>query len=382
MIGYSGNNRGQLTGDGPEPGSKHKFNPAAKPFMCQWKRCAVSSGGTGNQKKAEAPREQDIAYIGPTHLPVNTRIWSSISSYSLEDIARTYPPVARAAQSQQLAKVFPVVTNGFSNAYPVNKTHHASCPANQAPFGPILLSNGVIQLSLRDSILVELTLNSVKVINPKKNIAISVSVDTTAAAMHHPNGVVFQNGAQVEIVACDAKKSNNFIRFAKMWQKGISFTSQGCAVIYLVDSAGTRTTSDLIGMDLRSNYVDQVFFSDVTSDAETMDALEQVVRRSNYHLGSEGSLVYQINNCRITQGSDGLVKLSCQNNQYSIRTSPSNGSATVTTPGIHCTASLGATSHLFVRREERRMHFDGAVFIVRNAGHSAGFDELNRLRVY
>lgn len=35
-----------------------------------------------------------------------------------------------------------------------------------------------------------------------------------------------------------------------------------------------------------------------------------------------------------------------------------------------------------LRRGERRMHFDGNSFIVRNAGHSAGFDDKNQLKVY
>lgn len=43
---------------------------------------------------------------------------------------------------------------------------------------------------------------------------------------------------------------------------------------------------------------------------------------------------------------------------------------------------MGQSSHLFVRRDERRMHFDGSCFVVRNAGHSSGFDESNNLRVY
>lgn len=34
------------------------------------------------------------------------------------------------------------------------------------------------------------------------------------------------------------------------------------------------------------------------------------------------------------------------------------------------------------RRGERRLHFDGTIFVVRNAGHSAGFDEKNQLKVY
>ncbi|XP_033254929.1 uncharacterized protein LOC117194472 [Drosophila miranda] len=88
------------------------------------------------------------------------------------------------------------------------------------------------------------------------------------------------------------------------------------------------------------------------------------------------------NGFRITQAADGLVKVTRVDNKCLIRTSPGNGSATLTTPGIHCTASLGKTSHLFVRRNEKRMHFDGSCFIVRNAGHSAGFNENNLLIVY
>jgi len=36
----------------------------------------------------------------------------------------------------------------------------------------------------------------------------------------------------------------------------------------------------------------------------------------------------------------------------------------------------------FFRRGDRRMHFDGSKFCVRNAGHSAGFDENNLIKIY
>jgi hypothetical protein len=43
---------------------------------------------------------------------------------------------------------------------------------------------------------------------------------------------------------------------------------------------------------------------------------------------------------------------------------------------------MGSIPHLFVKRGERRMHYDGTKFIVRNAMHAAGFDERNQLKVY
>ena len=65
-----------------------------------------------------------------------------------------------------------------------------------------------------------------------------------------------------------------------------------------------------------------------------------------------------------------------------MRTSPFNGTASMSTPYVHCTASIGTACHLFVKRGERRMHYDGLSFIVRNAGHSAGFDDDHKLKVY
>ncbi|XP_035904661.1 uncharacterized protein LOC118508907 [Anopheles stephensi] len=378
----STNGKGQISGDGPEPPSK--LNLAAKPFTLPLRRLNVApsnSQGDSNGSSNSSNKIQEIAYIGPTHLPVNTRVWNSISSYSLEDIARTAPP-ARPTQSQ-IINVFPSNSATAAGSCLKSPIQYPTTQATQFPFGPILLDNGVIQLRLRDSITVDMTADgSVKVVNGNHNIAIAISSDTLATAMHHPNGIVFQNGPRVDIAAVDARRKYPFIRFAKMWHKGISLTSARYSLIYLVDSAGTRTTSDMISMDMEADYVNQVFFNGVVPAAHNYIDQWQIIQNSSYQLGQEGSLQFQVNGFRITQGGDGLVKIYRSNNRCSIRTSPTNGCATVTTNSIHCTASLGTSSHLFVRREERRMHFDGATFIVRNAGHSAGFDELDRLRVY
>lgn len=43
---------------------------------------------------------------------------------------------------------------------------------------------------------------------------------------------------------------------------------------------------------------------------------------------------------------------------------------------------MSDSPHLFIRHFERRIHFDGAHFIVRNMGHSASFDNQNLLRIH
>lgn len=53
--------------------------------------------------------------------------------------------------------------------------------------------------------------------------------------------------------------TNVCLRYAKMWYKGVSFTSDQCALVYLVDSAGTRTTTDSFS-DLSGDFSLGVFY--------------------------------------------------------------------------------------------------------------------------
>ncbi|XP_070134024.1 uncharacterized protein fest isoform X2 [Drosophila bipectinata] len=252
------------------------------------------------------------------------------------------------------------------------------CPGS----GPIAMSNGTIQLRLREGVRIDMTLDkAVRVLNQRSMVAIALSRNCSNSALIHPNGRILQSGSKVEIVTYDGMKANNFVRYAKMWYKGVSFTSESCALIYLVDTAGTRTTTDTF-TDLTKDYTLAVFYDDSRHGPSFLQDAHDVVSNSTYNCAEDGTEVYDINGFRITQAADGLVKVTRQHNKCLIRTSPGNGSATLTTPGIHCTASLGKTSHLFVRRNEKRMHFDGSCFIVRNAGHSAGFNENNLLIVY
>lgn len=48
-------------------------------------------------------------------------------------------------------------------------------------------------------------------------------------------------------------------RYAKMWYKGVSFTAEQCALVYLVDAAGTRTTTDTF-LDMSQDFSLNVFY--------------------------------------------------------------------------------------------------------------------------
>ncbi|XP_075210361.1 wurstfest [Lycorma delicatula] len=243
----------------------------------------------------------------------------------------------------------------------------------------IATPHGTMSLRLHNRIRVDMTLDrSVRVINFKNNIVVALGGTGSASALLHPNGRIYQYGSRVEILAHDSHGNN---KYAKMWYKGVSFTSEQCALVYLVDSAGTRTTTDTFS-DMNYDFSLPIFYNDCRHGPLHVQEAVDTLRAAQYWTTDEGIENWIINNIRISQTPDGLVRIARNSNKYQIRTSPTNGTASLTTPFLHCTASMGQTSHLFVRRGERRMHYDGNSFIVRNAGHSAGFDDKNQLKVY
>ncbi len=91
-----------------------------------------------------------------------------------------------------------------------------------------------------------------------------------------------------------------------------------------------------------------------------------------------------INDVNVKQTPDGLVsverKHGCE--MFTLKTSPSNGKARLQSSFLYLTASMGEESHIFVKSNDRRLHYNGHAFVVRNAGHSAGFDESGLLRIW
>lgn len=71
-------------------------------------------------------------------------------------------------------------------------------------------------------------------------------------------GIIFSIFCWIFLSICHCFLLLENRRYAKMWYKGISFTSENCALIYLVDSAGTRTTTDAFS-DMTKDYTLSVF---------------------------------------------------------------------------------------------------------------------------
>ncbi|ENN71645.1 uncharacterized protein LOC109544037 [Dendroctonus ponderosae] len=255
--------------------------------------------------------------------------------------------------------------------------------------GTVISPHGVITLRLNERIRVDISPDkAVRVANAKNGIVLALSASGSSSGLIHPNGRVYQYGSRVEIMANDSQGND---KFAKMWYKGVSFSSMQCALVYLVDSAGTRTTTDSFNDLSQQDFTLNIFYEDSpyldqtpspTTTTQLVNEAVSILQATNYWYTEDGTENWIINNVRISQTADGLVRVGRNSNKFSLRTSPTNGSASISSPYMHCTGSMGQTRHLFVRRGERRMHYDGSTFIVRNAGHSAGFDEKHQLKVY
>ena len=119
-------------------------------------------------------------------------------------------------------------------------------PVSQTPewlFRAQVLEPGYVSFKLNHGITVNIGPNyAIQIINDKMSSKLALSGCATQMALVHPQGRILQYAARIE-VQCPGPKVNSF-KSAKIWPRGISFTSTKCAITYLVDEAGTRSTSD------------------------------------------------------------------------------------------------------------------------------------------
>ncbi|KAL1464913.1 hypothetical protein WDU94_004518 [Cyamophila willieti] len=235
--------------------------------------------------------------------------------------------------------------------------------------------HGTMSLRLAHDIKIDISVDSsIRVINKRNNVVIALNQYGCTSAFLHPHGRIYQNGSKVEMLVYDQVSGNN--KMAKMWYKGVSFQSDFSALVYLVDAAGTRSTTDTF-RDLSPDFSLSVFYEESRHGPAYIQETVSTLQKAIYWVTDSGVENWKIKDMCITQAR-GIVNIYRKDTKYQIKTGNSS-SAMLTTPFIHCTAS---PEHMFVRRGDRRMHFDGVNFIVRNAGHSAGFDELNNLKIF
>jgi len=243
---------------------------------------------------------------------------------------------------------------------------------------------GLVSFKLRHGMVFDISANmAIKLQNISKESTICVSSCTTQVAIEHPKGRMLQYGTRLEIQCEDVVSVKN----AKVFPRGISFTANNMALVYLLDEAGARSTSDMFH-DLYATQITEMLFME--SCSKQVDGVKDSIRlldRARYWRTGDNIDCWVIGPVFIQQKEDGLViveKETQRGNKIVLKSSPSNGKIKYETSSLQMTASMGQESHLFLRSMDRRLHYNGEtmVFSVRNAGHSAGFDEKGSLRIF
>jgi len=257
------------------------------------------------------------------------------------------------------------------------------------PFAGITASveqEGFIRLKLNYGVVLDLnTSMGIRLKNPSKDSSITLSDSTKHAAVIHPKGRVLIYEPRVEVQTEDDLNVKN----AKIYPRGISFTANNMALVYLLDEAGARSTSDMFHDLYATNIVDTLFGESCPKEDSEAAVQESIktLDEAQYWRTEAGVDSWIFKDVFIQQTMDGLVIVERRlegGGFVSIKASPSNGKIRLNSDFVQVTASLGEESHLFLRSKDRRLHYNGGngVFTVRNAGHSAGFDEGGELRIF
>lgn len=306
-----------------------------------------------------------------------------------------YYPTSATTSPLQTNKEYPVPqrANNEKEAYAKHGSNIAHRPSeNMDDIKAVVEEQGYISLQLRYDVVVDISPNQgIRVVNHRKGSSLSLSGCGTQMALVHPQGRVLQYNSRIEVQAEDGQPCLPVIKNAKMWPRGVSFTANNYALVYLVDQAGARSTTDTFHDLYASNIADSVFIKSCEEYHYSGNPLSSVeksihdLEQAGYWRTDDTDLdCWVFDNVKIMQTPDGLVSVERRHGEeiFKLRTSPSNGKALLQSSFMYLTASMGEESHLFVKSNDRRIHYNGKAFVVRNAGHSAGFDEEGRLRIW
>ena len=278
--------------------------------------------------------------------------------------------------------------NGFQSSFPA----HVPFPPFFSPLAvdqqvpgvqAVVESPGFIRLRLRENVLLDLSSDmSVHLQNQRMNSSMAISSCSSQMALVHPKGRILVYSPRVEM-QCEDEVS---VKNAKFYPRGVSFTANNMALVYLLDEAGARSTSDMFH-DLYATEIScKLFDQSLNQGNEAISNCIYLLENAQYWRTAEEVDCWIFGQLFIKQTQDGMVIIEklTESGKVILKASPSNGKVKFESSFIHLTASLGPESHIFLKSHDRRLHYNGESkqFVVRCAGHSAGFDMEGQLRLF
>ena len=187
--------------------------------------------------------------------------------------------------------------------------------------------DGFIRLKLNFEVVLEMKTNmAMRLRNPNRDTSITLAASTKHAAIIHPKGRVLVYEPRVEVQTEDDLNVKN----AKVYPRGISFTANNMALVYLLDEAGARSTSDMFHDLYATNIVDTLF-TESRSEEESEEAVQESIKtldEAQYWRTQAGVDCWVFKDVFIQQTMDGLVIVERKledGRAATIKVSPSNG---------------------------------------------------------
>ena len=183
---------------------------------------------------------------------------------------------------------------------------------------------GNLALRLRAGVVLDIYPSmALRLHNTRQDATLALSPCASQLALVHPVGRLLHYATRIEVQVEDMVSVKN----AKIHPKGVSFTANNMALVYLLDEAGARSTSDMFH-DLYATHIADALFA-ASKEVEEVENFKgmgvELLDQAQYWRDSLDHWVF--GDVEVTQTKDGLVTVQRRvaGETITLKTSPNNG---------------------------------------------------------
>lgn len=238
---------------------------------------------------------------------------------------------------------------------------------------PRISNYGTVTILLRHLIRVDISpAKAVYVTNPPAECIAAVNTTGDKSCVIHPNGRVLHTGQDIHMKTLD--------RQAKICKRGIIYSSTKHCLSYLVNDAGTKTTSENF-RNLNNDFSLQVFFCNGV-DQTNAEECYKMVCEAQHRSFRNGDEVWIIGGFRIKQDERGNVKVTKNGDYYAIKTSPTCGYVSIKTDTAETYIGRYADNYFSVKVGNKQVSASLKRFVVQNGSQKSGFNSSDKVALF
>lgn len=258
-------------------------------------------------------------------LSFSSRITSVQQSLESVDYEEELPPLVSRLPSSE----WPPRSGGNSSSCsalpPIGLLPLPDCQENLVTC--VIEPAGNLALRLRAGVVLDIYPSmALRLHNTRQDSTLALSPCASQLALVHPVGRLLQYATRIEVQVEDMASVKN----AKIHPKGVSFTANNMALVYLLDEAGARSCADMFH-DLYATHIANTLFA-ASKEVEEVKTFQgqtrmgaQLLEQVQYWRDSIDHWV--LGDVEVAQTKDGLVTVQRRlaGDTITLKTSPNNG---------------------------------------------------------